>query len=179
MLNKSHIFVAPIVMFFLTSAAIDASTAAANNTAAKTPTAFLKSLAGAWKCTGTASNTKHLASWRMTASMMGDKWIRFSGTYPMTNIEPPGSYESLVGFDDARRQWVNIEILGSGYYMMQRSSAAPGATTQSYAETYPINKGDGPETITMTKSDLTFSYSIKAKNGLVWVRDECKRRQHS
>jgi len=105
--------------------------------------------------------------------MVGNTWIRFYD--PWTKTDAAGPYEITVGYDIQRHQWVDIEIIGSGYYIIQRSTAAPDSSTQTYAETYPIYPGDGPETIAMTKNNLTFSYSVKKNGNVISVHDVCRK----
>lgn len=115
-----------------------------------------QSLVGKWHCTSRAVDGKTTSSWPMQARLVGRTWLKLYDNAADAATQSPTAYEINIGYDTKRHQWVWVELIGDGYYMLQVSRAPIDSTTQSYIETYPVYPGDGPEIVVLAKDRLDF-----------------------
>jgi hypothetical protein len=106
---------------------------------------------GKWTCTETQTG-EPTERWEETMSLYGDKWIKSTGTYPADQFGPATSFESVLGYDTDRHQWVTVTFLASGSYGIDRSSSPASALTQTWFNAYPIDPDSNiPVTFAMSK----------------------------
>jgi len=126
-------------------------------TAASSASTRLQSLVGSWSCTskGTMGTTTSTS----TASMVGDKFVKFAGTVPAAGKRPAHTSEGFLGYDATKQQWVYLEVNTLGEYSVAKSNAAPTAMTQTWVDAYPVDPNDGPSTLRFTSPT---SYTLDA-----------------
>ena len=128
---------------------------------------------GTWSCTKSMTNTKTV-QWTETVSAFGNRWIRFTGVYPAEKTMPASAYESVLGYDSERHQWVTVTFLADGSYGIDRGTSGKNAMTVTWVNAYPI-ESRVPATQVMTKHRFTVDGTYKEAGKLISFHWNCAK----